>query len=647
MKKYLAAILISIVTMTVAIAQNVPQGIAYQAVAIKDGPHSLGGQNASSFNWSNKDIQVRFTIFEKYPGGSNQYSEIHKTKTDEYGVFNLIIGQGQTINGVFENIQWDLGTAHLQVEIDFENNNTFKVTSFERFWSVPYAFVSNYKGVNNSKNDSAITALNNKFNYLKNRDKDTIIGNEGGVSYKSLDSLNQILKTQIAKMKLADKDTVIGNEWQNLTKKKDSILISNGSGIKLLDDDSLNELQNLVLINDSLKMTKSNKLVVLGPAIKSIVNSALAKNLASSSNSYNDCFSGVSIDLTEFCNQNGYTKTIFLGKSSDSICVFSAVNSSSETDVYTVNVFSNSFQILANNMNLNATNTLIKDSILYGGTGTIYLCNIKQRKWLDTISGILPMIDKRGCVITKLNDLISIQYSYSSMVGKWIIGNYCKYNFLTKKITTPNNPNNGQSTTDNYISTYIGGDTVLLGDRIVNAKTMTEIFQLNKLSKGSERNVIVWENKIYYNYMEVIQPDPKYQIYTYSAQILSFNPKTQGEEVLIKVNCGIGTSSTLSWGGANFIGINNNRLLISGPNLNAVPSSPPSTNWRLNNMTCTSPIPIYWVDKNNYLSLYGYENPVQEYAYRRPYIAFDFNGTPMCVNGFNLAYNQGFFFSNK
>jgi hypothetical protein len=412
-----------------------------------------------------------------------------------------------------------------------------------------------------------------------------------------------------------------------------------------LDDDSLNELQNLVLINDSLKMTKSNKLVVLGPVIKSIVNSALAKNLASSSNSYNDCFSGVAIDLTEFCNQNGYTKTIFLGKSSDSICVFSAVNSSSETDVYTFNVFSNNIQILANNMNLNASNTLIKDSILYGGTYKIYLCNIKQRKWLDTISGILPMIDKRGCVITKSNDLISIQYSYSSMDGKWIIGNYCKYNFLTKKITTPNNPNNGQSF-DYSLCHNIGGDTVLLGDRVVNSKTMTEIFQLKKLSKYNASNVIVWNNKIYLNYGEVIQPDPKYQIYTYSGQILSVNPKTQSEEVMIKVNYGAGTSSTFTFNGAKFIGINNNRLLILG-DLDVFPSSPPKTNWRLNNMTCASPSPIYWVDKNNYLSLYGYENPIQEYAYRRPYIAFDFNGTPMCVNGSNLAYKQGFFFSNK
>jgi hypothetical protein len=261
MKKYIIIYLISIFYTTLIFAQNTPPGIAYQAVAIKDGPHSLGGQNASTFNWSSKDIQVRFSIFDQYPGGSVQYSEAHSTKTDEFGVFNLIIGQGKTISGIFDNIPWELGTAHLQVEIDFENNNNFKVTSFERFWSVPYAFVTRKsKGLNT---DSAINSLNNKFTYLKNRDKDTVIGNEGGVTYKSLDSLNKALKAQIAKLKLADKDTIIGNEWQNLSIKKDSLLISNGKGIKLLDNDSLNEIQKLNRFKDTVSLSKNGGKFVL------------------------------------------------------------------------------------------------------------------------------------------------------------------------------------------------------------------------------------------------------------------------------------------------------------------------------------------------------------------------------------------------
>jgi hypothetical protein len=238
------------------IAQNLPQGIAYQAVAVKDGPYSIAGQNPQAIYWSNKDINVRFTIFEKYPGGSNQYSESHATKTDDYGVFNLIIGQGNVISGDFTKIPWDLGTAHLQVEIDFDNSGSYKLTSLERFWSVPYAFVT--KKSTSTSTDSALNALNNKFNYLKNRDKDTVIGNEGGVSYKSLDSLNKVLLAKLAAIKTSDKDTVIGNEWQKLARNNDTLILSDGGGkVVLLDEDPKNELQLLTRTKDTVSLSQN------------------------------------------------------------------------------------------------------------------------------------------------------------------------------------------------------------------------------------------------------------------------------------------------------------------------------------------------------------------------------------------------------
>jgi hypothetical protein len=249
-------------TLVQLIAQNLPQGIAYQAVAVKDGPYSIAGQNPQAIYWSNKDINVRFTIFEKYPGGSTQYTESHSTKTDDYGVFNLIIGQGSPISGDFTKIPWDLGTAHLQVEIDFDNNGTYKLTSLERFWSVPYAFVT--RNSNSTSTDSALNALNGKFNYLKNRDKDTVIGNEGGVSYKSLDSLNKVLVAKLAALKASDKDTVIGNEWQKLTRNKDTLILSDGGGkVALLDEDPKNEIQKLSLSNDTLTLSNGGGSVIL------------------------------------------------------------------------------------------------------------------------------------------------------------------------------------------------------------------------------------------------------------------------------------------------------------------------------------------------------------------------------------------------
>ena len=138
MKKIFLFLLTTIISIS-SFAQNLPQGIAYQAVAVKESPYSVAGENPSAIYWSNKDIKVRFTILDQYPNPTDTYQEFHSVTTDDYGVFNLIIGQGTVISGDFETIPWELGTAHLQVEIDFDNDNNYVVTSFERFWSVPYA----------------------------------------------------------------------------------------------------------------------------------------------------------------------------------------------------------------------------------------------------------------------------------------------------------------------------------------------------------------------------------------------------------------------------------------------------------------------------------------------------------------------------
>ena len=250
-------------------AQTLPQGIAYQAVAVKEGPYSLAGQNAPTIYWSNKDIQVRFTILDKYPSGTSQYSEVHATTTDGFGVFNLIIGQGDVLSGDFTKIPWELGTAHLQVEIDFDNDGSFKLTSLEKFWSVPYAFTT--RKSSSTSTDSSLNALNNKYNYLRNRDKDTVIGNEGGVSYASLDSLNQVLLAKLARLdslNALDKDTVIGNELQNLSLNGDSLFISEGNVVKInhpinLDNDSTNEIQTISLNNDTISLSNGGGKVAL------------------------------------------------------------------------------------------------------------------------------------------------------------------------------------------------------------------------------------------------------------------------------------------------------------------------------------------------------------------------------------------------
>ncbi len=242
-------------------AQNTPQGIAYQAVAVKDGSYSVAGENPQSVYWSNKAIKVRFTIFDQYPNGTQSYQEYHETNTDAYGVFNLIIGQGTVISGDFEAIPWELGTAHLQVEIDFNNDNTYTLTSLEKFWSVPYAFFSEQSMSNQT--DSAIAVVTDKITYLSNRDRDTVVGNEIQSLAIQGDSLS-ISGANTVKLNFpANLDNDPGNELQTLSVNGDSLGISNGNTVKLnfpanLDNDPSNELQTLSVKGDSLEISNGN-----------------------------------------------------------------------------------------------------------------------------------------------------------------------------------------------------------------------------------------------------------------------------------------------------------------------------------------------------------------------------------------------------
>jgi len=244
MKKLL--FVLSLLLQTALFSQTVPKGISYQAVAINTEAQSVAGINPENTYWSNKDIQVRFTIYDQYPGGSAQMVETHQTKTDKFGVFNLVIGQGQNISGDLFEVEWDKGQAHLQVEIDFNNNGLYKLIGIERFWSVPYAF--------NTQSSDALT--------------------------KNLDSLNADLNDKIKNNKdriddhiQNDLDTSSQDETQFLSINRDTIFISGGNNILLPNDediDSTNEIQEIELKGDEIVISKSKGGIKIDSLLKNM-----------------------------------------------------------------------------------------------------------------------------------------------------------------------------------------------------------------------------------------------------------------------------------------------------------------------------------------------------------------------------------------
>ena len=120
------------------IAQNVPQGINYQAIA----------RNSSGSVYVNSNMQVRIGIRSGSASGPTIYSENHQVITNQFGLFNLKIGAGQALSGEFSDIQWNQGNQWIQVEVN--PGSGFETVGTSELLSVPFALYAESSGNGNS-----------------------------------------------------------------------------------------------------------------------------------------------------------------------------------------------------------------------------------------------------------------------------------------------------------------------------------------------------------------------------------------------------------------------------------------------------------------------------------------------------------------
>ena len=127
MKKTILTLL-SVLFCAITFAQNVPQGINYQAIA----------RDAAGAELANDTLIVQFSVLE---GAAISWQEIDTVTTNEFGLFTTIIGGGtSTSNGsssTFDLVDWGAAAHSLKVEIDYGNGYLDMGTT--DFMSVPYS----------------------------------------------------------------------------------------------------------------------------------------------------------------------------------------------------------------------------------------------------------------------------------------------------------------------------------------------------------------------------------------------------------------------------------------------------------------------------------------------------------------------------
>lgn len=156
----------------VAIGYSQSHGISYQAVLLNPKGEELPGQNNSYSPLLDKEVCLRFEI--RNSTNQLEYQETISTKTDTFGMVNLIIGTGNKTGGTAVNlnaIQWNTIPKKLVVALDTEGKcNSFIEISNQDFTGVPFAFsaqnATNITGVVPITNGgtSATTALDARIN---------------------------------------------------------------------------------------------------------------------------------------------------------------------------------------------------------------------------------------------------------------------------------------------------------------------------------------------------------------------------------------------------------------------------------------------------------------------------------------------------
>lgn len=152
MKKLLLLFVLAISSVTFA---QVPQGISYQAIAL----------NGSGAPVVSSNVRVKLSILDVSATGTSVYSETHLKMTNAQGLFNLVIGQGTVVSGIFSTINWGTNSKFLKVEMDAAGGTTYTVVGTTQLLSVPYALTAN-KLAKDSSNSSNRNIFGSGYNIV-------------------------------------------------------------------------------------------------------------------------------------------------------------------------------------------------------------------------------------------------------------------------------------------------------------------------------------------------------------------------------------------------------------------------------------------------------------------------------------------------
>lgn len=257
MKKYL---LICSVLFTLNALAQAPEGINYQAV-VRD----LAGATIT-----NAPVGLKLALIQTSATGTVVYEESFSTFSNDFGLVNVVFGQGTVITGAFANVDWSAGPYFIEVAADVTGGTSYLVLGNQQLMSVPYALYAK----------SAENSFSGDYNDLINQPTVPTLTSELTNDSGFITNPND-----------ADSDPT--NEIQNITLSGSNLSISGGSTVDLslvspqlteaqvdayvanngyltseVDGSNTNELQTLSVSGDSITLSNTGGTVVIPAPVK-------------------------------------------------------------------------------------------------------------------------------------------------------------------------------------------------------------------------------------------------------------------------------------------------------------------------------------------------------------------------------------------
>jgi len=134
-------LLFSLILLLVSYVGFSQKGLSYQAVILDPNAIEVPGQDITGQPLVNGDVWMKFSI---YNGSTLQFEEMQKTKTDGYGLVNLMIGSVSTAS--FNALVWDASHKTLQVHVSFNQGASYTKVSDQKLNYNPYALFAETAG---------------------------------------------------------------------------------------------------------------------------------------------------------------------------------------------------------------------------------------------------------------------------------------------------------------------------------------------------------------------------------------------------------------------------------------------------------------------------------------------------------------------